>query len=109
MVGSDFGISHTAVRHVSTSPHIHQMAPTCNVGTLALLGEYDWTMLPAADQSPQPKKSKLIGSAILAQLAPECCRVHSRHLANTIEIVHIDITLPVRLNCASFVPPESTA
>jgi len=39
-----------------------------------------------------------ISSAVFAQLTAQCRRVHWRHLANTIEIVHIGAKWRIRLN-----------
>jgi len=41
---------------------------------------------------------KLIGSAVFAQLTAEYRRVHWRHLANRIEILHIGAICQIRLN-----------
>jgi len=50
---------------------------------------------PSANRSVQP---------FCAQITAECCRVHLRHQANTIENVHNGTTLRIRLNLCFFRP-----
>ena len=50
--------------------HIDSKVPSLE-GTLAKPGEYDWTVLPLAHPSPQPKNGKSVGSVIFAQLTAE--------------------------------------